>query len=115
MSAPQQTTNVKATSTAPAGENAQQHQHQHPGLVSGHVQYAKGFAEDLVGSLTGSQPWKASAAHDKEHAVESMRSAAQDRDPAAHGYGKAEEVAGRAVGCGGMQREGAASVSKKDT
>lgn len=31
-----------------------------------------------------------------------------------HGYGRAEEIAGKVTGCQGMEREGHASVQKKD-
>jgi hypothetical protein len=34
---------------------------------------------------------------------------ARKQDPAAHGYGKPEEIAGRLAGCEGMEEEGAAS------
>lgn len=43
-----------------------------------------------------------------------MKAAAENRDPQQHGYGKAEEMAGKAFGCEGMQKEGAASAPKKD-
>ncbi len=38
-----------------------------------------------------------------------MKAANEGRDPAASGWGKAEEVAGKVTGCEGMQQEGAAS------
>ena len=37
-----------------------------------------------------------------------MQKAGEKRD-ATHGYGKAEELAGKWTGCEGMQKEGAAS------
>lgn len=37
-----------------------------------------------------------------------MREATQNRDTSS-GFGKAEEMAGKAVGCEGMEKEGAAS------
>lgn len=42
-----------------------------------------------------------------------MKKAGEQRDPS-QGYGKVEEVAGRLTGCEGMEREGQASVQKKD-
>lgn len=44
-----------------------------------------------------------------------MRAATENRDPAASGYGKAEEVAGRLTGCEGMKKEGAASRNKRSS
>lgn len=35
-----------------------------------------------------------------------MKAASADRDPQRDGYGKAEELAGKAVGCEGMESEG---------
>ncbi|KAH6635658.1 hypothetical protein B0J18DRAFT_54788 [Chaetomium sp. MPI-SDFR-AT-0129] len=81
------------------------------GLWSGHAEYIKGAAEKkaAVGSLTGSQAWSASGAQDKAHARASLQAAANQRDPATSGYGRAEEIAGRLTGCEGMRSEGAAS------
>ena len=42
-----------------------------------------------------------------------MKNASQNRDPATDGWGKTEELAGRAVGCEGMKEEGAASAEKR--
>lgn len=42
-----------------------------------------------------------------------MKAAAENRDPAAQGYGRAEELAGKAFGCEGMQKEGVASANAK--
>ncbi|KAJ6445294.1 csbD-like domain-containing protein [Purpureocillium lavendulum] len=97
-------------------------QSQQPSLMGGHVQYAKGAAEkeqraaantnittqSAIGGITGSQPWKASGEQDKAAAVAAMQKAGEKRD-ATHGYGKAEELAGKWTGCEGMQKEGAAS------
>lgn len=38
-----------------------------------------------------------------------MKAASENRDPATSGFGKAEEVLGKAAGCEGMENEGAAS------
>ena len=43
-----------------------------------------------------------------------MKHAGEQRDPSTQGYGKVEELAGKATGCQGMQHEGAASATKKD-
>ena len=104
-----------------------------PGLVSSHAQYVKGAAEvrdnspfqpfhiqsealtssqETIGNVTGSEPWKASGAQDKEQAVDAMKAASANRDPSQQGMGGIEEKAGNLVGCEGMQKEGA--ESKKD-
>jgi hypothetical protein len=41
-----------------------------------------------------------------------MKAASETRDASAQGYGKAEEIAGKAVGCDGMVKEGDASAKK---
>ena len=38
-----------------------------------------------------------------------MKAAGEARDPAARGYGAAEQKLGEVTGCEGMQKEGAAS------
>lgn len=38
-----------------------------------------------------------------------MKAASANRDPQRDGYGKVEEMAGKAAGCEGMEEEGAAS------
>ena len=40
-----------------------------------------------------------------------MKAAGQNRDAQTQGFGRVEEVAGKAVGCEGMEREGAESKS----
>ncbi|EME49328.1 hypothetical protein DOTSEDRAFT_121292 [Dothistroma septosporum NZE10] len=80
-----------------------------PSLVGGHAQYIKSQAEAAVGSITGSAEWKASAEQDKQQAVDSMKAASANRDHQQQGYGKVEEIAGKAVGCEGMETEGAAT------
>ncbi len=42
-----------------------------------------------------------------------MKAASQNRDPNASGFGKAEEMAGKAVGCEGMESEGAQSKTQQ--
>lgn len=41
-----------------------------------------------------------------------MKMANENRD-ASQGYGKAEELAGKATGCGGMEKEGAQSKTQE--
>lgn len=65
-----------------------------------------------IGNITGSQAWKASGEQAKAHAVSDMKAASEGRDPSSQGYGKAEEIAGKAVGCEGMVKEGDASAKK---
>ena len=104
---------------------------QNPSLVGGHAQYVKGAAEvsptnkkisapsttspnktsyqGAVGSVTGADDWKSSAEQDKQAGIEAMKQASANRDPNASGFGKAEELAGKAAGCEGMEKEGAES------
>ncbi|KAF2145595.1 uncharacterized protein K452DRAFT_295201 [Aplosporella prunicola CBS 121167] len=86
---------------------------QQPGLVASHAEYIKGAAESTIGGLTGNQAWSTSGEQDKAHAVDAMKAASENRDPATSGYGRAEELAGKVAGCEGMEREGAASKEKK--
>lgn len=64
-----------------------------------------------IGAVSGSQAWKSSGEQDKAAAVATMKKAGEQRDPS-QGYGKIEEVAGKAAGCEGMQKEGAASQNQ---
>jgi uncharacterized protein YjbJ (UPF0337 family) len=41
-----------------------------------------------------------------------MKAAGANRDPQQSGYGKAEEVVGKAMGCEGMENEGAQSKTQ---
>lgn len=41
-----------------------------------------------------------------------MKAASANRDPATDGYGKVEELAGKAAGCEGMEEEGKASKTQ---
>lgn len=65
-----------------------------------------------IGSVTGSHAWTESGEQAKAHAVSDMKAASETRDASSQGYGKAEEVAGKAVGCEGMVKEG--GVSKQE-
>ena len=65
--------------------------------------------QGAVGSVTGSEEWKSSAESDKQAGIDAMKSASQNRDPNQSGFGKVEEMAGKAVGCEGMEEEGAQS------
>ena len=87
---------------------------QQPGLMASHAEYIKGAAESTIGSMTGSHAWTTSGEQDKAHAKAAMKAATENRDPAASGYGKAEELAGKLTGCEGMRQEGAASAAKRD-
>ena len=59
--------------------------------------------------MTGSEDWKNSAEADKQSGIDAMKAAGANRDPNQSGWGKVEEVAGKAVGCEGMEDEGAQS------
>ena len=41
-------------------------------MMKGHAQYVKGAAEEIVGSLTGSQVWINSAQQDKKAGVDEV-------------------------------------------
>ncbi|KXT11720.1 hypothetical protein AC579_6971 [Pseudocercospora musae] len=84
----------------------------HPSLVGGHAQYVKGQAEAGIGAVTGSEAWKNSGASDKQEGIDAMKAASANRDPSQSGFGKAEEIAGKAVGCEGMEREGEESKNE---
>lgn len=71
------------------------------------------YQQSAIGTVTGSQAWTASGEQDKAHAVHTMKAAGEKRDASAQGYGKVEELAGKAVGCEGMQQEGTASAKKE--
>jgi hypothetical protein len=62
----------------------------------------------------GSHAWTSSGEQDKAHARAALQAAAEQRDPAKAGYGRAEEIAGKLTGCEGMKHEGAASKQRKD-
>ncbi|KAI9722799.1 MAG: hypothetical protein M1828_004495 [Chrysothrix sp. TS-e1954] len=80
---------------------------QDPGLITGHAQYAKGAAVETIGSVSGSDAWKDSGAEQKQAGLDEMKAAGEARkEDGGGGYGKAEEMAGKAVGCEGMEKEG---------
>ncbi|KAF2430480.1 hypothetical protein EJ08DRAFT_633536 [Tothia fuscella] len=83
-----------------------------PTLLSSHAAYVKASAVDAVGSITGSTEWKQSGHQQKEDAIADMKKASEGRDPAKDGYGKVEELAGKASGCEGMEQEGRESIKK---
>lgn len=58
--------------------------------------------------MSGSEAWQSSGEQDKAEAMETMKQAGEQRDQT-QGFGKVEELAGKAAGCEGMQKEGAAS------
>ncbi|KAM0433426.1 hypothetical protein ACHAPT_004304 [Fusarium lateritium] len=99
-------------------QQQQQPQGSQPGLIGSHYQYAKGAAEATVGVITGSHAWKASGEQDKAAGLAALKKAGEMReqqDPNhQHGYGKAEEIAGKVTGCQGMEREGHASAHKRE-
>ncbi|ORY13724.1 hypothetical protein BCR34DRAFT_561587 [Clohesyomyces aquaticus] len=88
-----------------------------PGLIAGHAQYVKGAVEETIGNLTNAASWKTSGEHDKSAAVSAMREAGEKRenDNQSHGFGAAEEKAGKLVGCEGMLREGKESERKQES
>merc|ERR1712000_694140 len=67
------------------------------GLIGGHAQYVKGATEEGIGNVTGSEEWKDSGVKDKESGVNTLKMATEQRDPT-QGYGKAEELVGKATG-----------------
>ncbi|EMF17265.1 uncharacterized protein SEPMUDRAFT_146340 [Sphaerulina musiva SO2202] len=83
----------------------------HPSLVGGHAQYVKGLGEAGVAAVTGNSAWQRSADADKSQGINTMKAASAARDPQQQGMGKVEELAGKAVGCEGMQQEGAESAA----
>jgi hypothetical protein len=68
--------------------------------------------QGAVGAVTGSKAWQDSAAKDKQQGIDDMKTASANRDPNQSGFGKAEELAGKAVGCEGMEKEGAESKTQ---
>ena len=63
--------------------------------------------------MTGAKDWTTSGQSDKSAGVEAMKAASANRDPQKDGFGKAEELAGKAVGCEGMEKEGGQSKKVK--
>jgi len=78
-------------------------------MLGGHIQYAKGVVEETIGKVTSSHPWQESGKQDTAAGIKEMKKAnAQNTSEPAQSDlgGKIEEVAGRAAGCEGMEREG---------
>ena len=71
--------------------------------------YTHHIMQSTIGGIIGSHAWKGSGEQAKAHAVDTLKAAGEARDPAASGYGAAEQKLGEVTGCGGMQKEGAAS------
>ena len=118
-------------------------QQQQPSLIGGHAQYVKGAAEvhpspffplsllppllpfytqplliitppqSAIGAVTGSETWNVSASADKASGIDAMKAASEQRDAQRDGYGKVEELAGKAAGCEGMEKEGAESKQQQ--
>ncbi|KAK3317987.1 hypothetical protein B0H66DRAFT_602590 [Apodospora peruviana] len=101
------------SSTDNSSQTPNRQPQEQPGLISGHAEFIKGAAESVIGNITGSHAWTTTGEQDKAHAKASMKQAAENRDPAASGYGKVEEVAGKWTGCEGMQKEGHASTERR--
>ncbi|KAI2612622.1 uncharacterized protein GGS25DRAFT_126831 [Hypoxylon fragiforme] len=78
-------------------------------LIGGHAEYVKGTAESAIGSVTGSQAWTTSGEQAKAHAVDTMKTAGEQRNASTQGFGKVEQKLGQATGCEGMVKEGSAS------
>lgn len=68
--------------------------------------------QETVGSVTGSTAWTESGAKDKQAGLSEMKAAGEQRNASQQGMGKPEELAGKAFGCEGMEREGQASATK---
>ncbi len=56
-----------------------------------------------------SHAWTSSGEQAKAHGVSVMQKAGEKRNAETQGYGQVEEIAGKAVGCDGMRKEGEAS------
>ena len=103
---------------------------QQPSLIGQHANYVAAAAkvrlatspptpishltllQETVGSLV-STDMQNTGAQEKQDAISGMKAASEGRDPQASGFGKVEEVAGKAVGCEGMESEGAASKEQQ--
>lgn len=75
-------------------------------LIGGHAQYVKGAVEETIGNLTGSQSWKDAGVHDKQEAVETMKSANEGPNDSSIISGTTEKKIGNVVGCQGMVHNG---------
>jgi len=79
-------------------------------MLSGHAKYAKGYAEETIGNVTGSKEWQESGKNDAKAGIDEMKAANKSKlTPAETNLGgKLEAAAGKAVGCEGMEEEGKA-------
>jgi hypothetical protein len=68
--------------------------------------------KSAVGAVTGSEAWNVSAQSDKQDGIDAMKAASEQRDANRDGFGKVEELAGKAAGCEGMEKEGAESKTQ---
>lgn len=87
--------------------------------LSSQTSWVKTFAnanavlqQEQIGNVTGSEAWKSSGAEQKQAGINDMKKAGEQRNPDQQGYGKVEALAGKAVGCEGMEKEG--EQSKKE-
>lgn len=67
------------------------------------------LTQSAIGAVTGSEAWNVSAQTDKASGIDTMKAASEQRDANRDGFGKVEELAGKAAGCEGMEKEGAQS------
>jgi outer membrane cobalamin receptor len=70
-------------------------------------------SQSAIGAVTGSETWNVSASADKADGIDAMKAASENRDAQRDGYGKVEELAGKAAGCEGMEKEGAESKQQQ--
>jgi len=42
-------------------------------MLSGHAQYAKGYAEETIGNVTGNQEWQNSGKNDAKAGIDEMK------------------------------------------
>lgn len=72
--------------------------------------------QETIGQATGSEAWRSSGADEKAAGIKEMKDAGEARKAASAdghpGYGKTEELAGKIVGCEGMENEGKDSERK---
>lgn len=44
-----------------------------PSMISGHATYAKGYAEETIGNVTGSKEWQESGKKDSQAGIDEMK------------------------------------------
>jgi uncharacterized protein YjbJ (UPF0337 family) len=42
-------------------------------IIGGHAQYAKGYVEETIGSVTGNQEWTEAGKKDEQEGIDAMR------------------------------------------